>query len=275
MKIIDTHTHLNVEPLLSSIDEVISRAKEVGVEKVINNADSIESFSVLEDLSLRYKDFCYQAIGLFPLERKDFEKDMNALRNALRNNHNVVALGEVGLDYHYEKDEESKREQKKYFEAQIAIAKEFNLPLIIHSREADEDTFNILMNSGFENNITLHCYSGSKEMALRYIKNHKNTFFGIGGVVTFSSARRLVEVVKEVSLSNLLLETDAPYLTPSPFRGKTNEPSYLTYVIKKIAEIKELSEEEVAETLYQNAKRVYNLWADTYLFAKVTAIYLS
>ena len=109
MKIIDTHTHLNVEPLLSSIDEVISRAKEVGVEKVINNADSIESFSVLEDLSLRYKDFCYQAIGLFPLERKDFEKDMNALRNALRNNHNVVALGEVGLDYHYEKDEESKK----------------------------------------------------------------------------------------------------------------------------------------------------------------------
>ena len=133
------------------------------------------------------------------------------------------------------------------------------MPLIIHSREADEDTFNILMNSGFENNITLHCYSGSKEMALRYIKNHKNTFFGIGGVVTFSSARRLVEVVKEVPLSNLLLETDAPYLTPSPFRGKTNEPSYLTYVIKKIAEIKELSEEEVAETLYQNAKRVYNL----------------
>ena len=112
-------------------------------------------------------------------------------------------------------------------------------------------------------------------MALRYIKNHKNTFFGIGGVVTFSSARRLVEVVKEVSLSNLLLETDAPYLTPSPFRGKTNEPSYLTYVIKKIAEIKELSEEEVADALYQNAKRVYNLWADTYLFAKATATFLS
>ena len=261
MNIIDTHTHLNVYDFEEDIDEVIERAKEVGVKKVINNGDTLGSFEPINNLARKYNDFCYSALGIFPdAGTGNNEKDIIRLEEELKNATNLVAIGEIGLDFHLNKTKELKERQKDLFRRQIEVAKKFNLPIIIHSRDADEETFNLLMESKFEGNITLHCYSGSVELARRYIANHKNTFFGIGGVVTFKNARRLVEVVEGIDLEHLVTETDAPYLAPVPHRGTRNEPSYLIETIAKIAEIKQMDIETVANKLYENAKRVYNLW---------------
>lgn len=256
-KIIDTHTHLNSEQLYLLREEIYKDCRNKGIEKVINNADSIDSFRVIDELAQEYPTFSYSAIGIFPCEGKVLEEDIASLKKALKEVHNVVAVGEIGLDYYYGKDDKEK--QQALFKAQIEVAKEFDLPLIIHSRDADEDTFNILMNADFKNDITLHCYSGSYQLAERYIRNHPNTFFGIGGVLTFKNARRLVEVVEHIDLSHLLLETDAPYLAPVPYRGQMNKPQYTIEVLAKIAEIKKLNIDEVASSIYETSKRVYKL----------------
>lgn len=260
MKIIDTHTHLNDEGLYKDREDIIKRSKLAGVEKVINNGDSFESFDVINSLAKEYPDFCYSAIGLFPTAKySDLSEEIRKLNEKLDEAVNLVAIGEIGLDYHLDNSLETKNKQKELFKAQIEVARERKLPIIVHSRDAEADTFNTIIDSKFPYDVILHCYSASFQMALRYLRHKKNVYFGIGGVLTFKNAVKLVEVVKRVPPDHFVLETDAPYLTPHPFRGKRNDPSYIVYTLKKMAELLNRDENELAEEIYLRSKEIYNL----------------
>lgn len=260
MKIIDTHTHLNDEGLYKDREDIIKRSKLAGVEKVINNGDSFESFDVINSLAKEYQDFCYSAIGLFPTTKySDLSEEIRKLNEKLDEAVNLVAIGEIGLDYHLDNSLETKNKQKELFKAQIEVARERKLPIIVHSRDAEADTFNTIIDSKFPYDVILHCYSASFQMALRYLRHKKNVYFGIGGVLTFKNAVKLVEVVKRVPPDHFVLETDAPYLTPHPFRGKRNDPSYIVYTLKKMAELLNRDENELAEEIYLRSKEIYNL----------------
>ncbi len=260
MKIIDTHTHLNDESLYKDREDIIKRSKLAGVEKVINNGDSFESFDVINSLAKEYPDFCYSAIGLFPTtEYSDLSEEIRKLNEKLDEAVNLVAIGEIGLDYHLDNSLETKNKQKELFKAQIEVARERKLPIIVHSRDAEADTFNTIIDSKFPYDVILHCYSASFQMALRYLRHKKNVYFGIGGVLTFKNAVKLVEVVKRVPPDHFVLETDAPYLTPHPFRGKRNDPSYIVYTLKKMSELLNRDENELAEEIYLRSKEIYNL----------------
>jgi TatD DNase family protein len=154
---------------------------------------------------------------------------------------------------------ETKEKQKSLFNAQIKVAEKHNLPLIIHSRDAEADTFNTLIDSHFKGNVTLHCFSGAFQMALRYLRHKDNVYFGIGGVLTFKNAQRLVEVVQKVPEDHFVLETDSPFLTPEPFRGRLNEPANIVYVLDKMAELLHKDKEQLAEEIYQRSLSVYNI----------------
>ncbi|MFA6796159.1 MAG: TatD family hydrolase [Bacilli bacterium] len=260
MRIIDTHTHINDEKLFKDRKEVIERAKLAGVNKVINNGDSFESFKVIGQLAEEYPDFCYSALGIFPGEgTENIDEDIDRLRSMIKQTKNVVAIGEIGLDYYWDKNKEKKDQQKELFKRQIALAEELDLPIIVHSRDAEADTLNIILNSKFKGNVTLHCYSGSFQMANRYLRHKKNVYFGIGGVLTFKNARKLVEVVQKVNPENFLLETDAPYLSPVPHRGERNEPAFIVKTLEKMAELLDRDEEDLSEEIYQRSLKVYRI----------------
>ncbi len=260
MKIIDTHAHLNEERLFSTRAEVIKRAKDQGVCKVINNADSLQSWKVIDRLAQEYPDFCYSALGFFPDEGTgDVNKDVELLEKALQNTHNLIAIGEIGLDYHTDNSKETKQRQKELFNAQIEVAKKHKLPIIVHSRDAEADTLNTILDADIEGPVTLHCFSGAFQMALRYLRHKKNIYFGIGGVLTFSNAQRLVEVVQKVPSDHFVLETDSPFLSPMPFRGQLNEPSRITLVLDKMAQLLNRNKEELAEEIYKRSLEIYGL----------------
>jgi len=260
MKIIDTHTHLNAEQLYNDRQEVIERAKQNGVVKVINNGDTFDSFQVIGKLAEEYPSFCYSAIGLFPgMGTSEVNQDISRVKNIIQNTKNVVAIGEIGLDYYWEKDAQKREEQRVLFKKQIALASELHLPIIIHSRDADADTLNILLNSDFDENIILHCYSGSFQMANRYLNHNKKVYFGIGGVLTFKNARRLVEVVQRVDSKHFVLETDAPFLSPVPYRGTRNEPAYIVKTLEKLAELLNRDKYDLADEIYERSLRIYNI----------------
>lgn len=259
MRIIDTHTHLNDVAFENDIANVITRAKEKGVIKVINSTDTLASFERVKKLSVLYPDFCYGTYGVHPNEVSG-EKDYIELEKVIKDKTiNLVGVGEIGLDYHYNPSDENKELQKKIFVEQIKIAEKYNLPIVIHSRDADFDTFEIVTKLQVKVPVVLHCYSGSYELAMRYISNGIDIHFGIGGVITFKNAKRLVEVVEKISVERLLLETDAPYLAPTPYRGQRNEPSYLEEVVKKISQLKDIDENELSEQLINNTNKVFRI----------------
>lgn len=260
MKIIDTHTHMNEARLYKDRIHIYQKAIESGVVKVINNADTFESYRPINDLAQEFPSFCYSAIGIFPTAGSgNLNEDLLKLEEGLNSVHNLVAVGEIGLDYHMDNSKETKHNQKELFNAQIKVAEKHNLPLIIHSRDAEADTFNVLIDSGFAGNVTLHCFSGGFQMALRYLRHKKNIYFGIGGVLTFKNAQRLVEVVQKVPEDHFVLETDAPFLTPEPLRGKLNEPANVTYVLDKLAELLHKDKDQLADEVYQRSLKIYGI----------------
>ena len=236
--LIDSHCHL----LASEYQDVHSEIKDAinkGIEKLIINGYDVASSKEAVELSKEYKEV-YAAVGIGP-ENIDgvTDNDLIVIQN-LAKEKKTVAVGEIGLDYYWTK--ENKEEQIKVFKRMLNIAKENNLPVIIHSRNSISDIYKIVK----EYNITgiMHCYSGSKEMAKEFIK--LGFLIGIGGVVTFKNAKEIKEVVKSINIENISLETDSPYLTPEPFRGKKNNPSNLKFIASKIAELKGVSSDEVA-----------------------------
>lgn len=256
--IIDAHTHINCDELYQERKEIIQRAIDNKVMAVFNTADSLNSFKNIDILQKEYSNYCYGVYGIHP----EFASSTNFTEveeEIIKRKNIIKAIGEIGLDYHYPINETEKNNQKDIFISQICLAKKLNLPIVIHSRDADKDTFDILCQYAQDMKVYLHCYSGSYEMAKEYIKKIPNILFGVGGIVTFKNAKKLVEVVEKIDLKYFLTETDAPYLTPVPFRGKQNEPSYLIYVINKISELKNMNEVKVEEILFENAREFFDL----------------
>ena len=247
---IDTHCHISID-YYDDITMLIDKIKNSGVTKVIVNGCDMKSNLEVLKLVKQY-DIVYGAIGFHPTELDNFsESDLDWLDEHINDN-KIVALGEVGLDYHY--DNTDKNQQKKVFKKQLEIAKKHCKPVIIHSRDASLDTYNILKEYTLKG--TLHCYSGSLEMALEFIK--LGYLIGVGGVVTYKNAKNIVNVIKNIDLEYILLETDSPYLTPEPYRGSKNDPSYIPVIAKKISEIKNEDIQIVAKTTIDNSYRLFD-----------------
>lgn len=246
---IDTHCHLSKEDY-DDIDKVIMEDKEADVDKIVVSGCSREAIDEVMSFKDKY-DMVYVTIGYHP-EYADSvrEEDLDYLKSLLAKK-KVVGIGEIGLDYHYTK--ENKDKQIWLFEEQLKIAEKFNLPVVIHSRDATQDTINTLKK--YKVKGIIHCFSGSLETAKIYIS--MGFLLGIGGVVTFKNSK-LKDVVKEIPIDSIVLETDSPYLTPVPYRGKVNSSKYLEYIANFIADIKNISLEELAEITSKNASSLFD-----------------
>ncbi|MBR3229898.1 MAG: TatD family hydrolase [Bacilli bacterium] len=248
---IDTHCHILKEDY-DNQDEVIKNMKESII--IVSGASPKDTEEIIE-LIEKYKNV-YGTIGIHPEYAKTYkEEDIKKLEKYITHP-KIVGIGEIGLDYHY--GEEDKENQKELFIKQINLANKYNKTIVIHSRDAKEDTYNIIEKyKNKETKCNMHCYSYDLEMAKKLTQN--DITLGIGGILTFKNEKTLKEIVKEIDLKYLLLETDSPYLTPEPFRGKKNEPQNIKYVAKTISEIKEIDEKIVLKEITKNAIRQFNL----------------
>lgn len=247
--LMDTHFHLD---LTCDIETILMDAEKNNVKKFIISGCDKKSIRDGLEIVNRYENV-YMTIGFHPDEVDDINNDdLLYIEKLVNNNRKIIGIGEIGLDY-YHNDLNIDR-QKEYFEKQILIAKKFNLPIVVHTREATEDTYEILKK--YDVKGVLHCYSGSLEMAKLYME--KGYMFGIGGVLTFKNSK-LKDVVKEIPLQNIILETDSPYLAPEPKRGSVNEPKNIKLIANCLAKVKEISIEEVTEITTTNAKRLFDL----------------
>lgn len=247
--IFDTHAHYDDEAFNEDREELLGLLQNKGVSHVLTcGTDLMSSYRSLQ-LAQKY-DFIYCAMGFHPEDIAEERKgDLDVIRDLLKSEPKAVAVGEIGLDYHYD-DGAPREEQIDLFRRQIEMAKELDLPVVVHDRDAHEDTFNILKEMRPKG--VVHCFSGSVEMAKEYVK--LGFYIGVGGVVTFKNARKAVEVVEAVPVESILLETDCPYMAPTPFRGQRNDSSLISYVAEKIAEIKGLTPQEVCDITNKNAK---------------------
>lgn len=248
---IDTHSHYDCVQFEDDRHQKIQSIFDNGVKKIITCATNFEDAKKVLELCSEF-DEMYAAIGIYPHETAKYSWDEQRLTDLL-NNKKVVALGEIGLDYH--SDESPKSVQLEWVNNQLSLANKLNLPVSFHDREAHMDTLNVLKKHKPKGSV--HCFSGSVEMAREIVK--LNMFIGVGGVVTFKNARVLVDVVADTPIEHILLETDAPYLSPVPFRGHINRSDYLIYVANRIAEIKNMDVQSVINATEQNAVRLFNL----------------
>lgn len=251
----DTHAHLNAVQFEEDLEEVIERATSEDVSHIVVVGFDHETIKRAMELIEQY-DMIYAAIGWHPVDAIDMtEEDLNWIRE-LSQHPKVVAIGEMGLDYYWDKS--PKEIQKDVFRKQIQLAKEVNLPIIIHNRDATEDVVKILQEeNASEVGGIMHCFTGSLEVAKQCME--MNFYISFGGPVTFKNAKKPKEVVKEIPMDRLLIETDCPYLTPHPYRGKRNEPSYVRYVAEQISELRGVSYEEIAEKTSDNAMKVFGI----------------
>ena len=246
---IDTHCHI-VSEYYDDIDEVIKNVIDNGVLKIIINGYNMQSNREVLELVKKY-DIVYGALGIQPEELYDYNDDSLKFIEEHINDEKIIAVGEIGLDYHYDTDKEL---QKELFKRQLEIAYKYNKPVIIHSRDCIQETYNILKESKVKG--TMHCYSGSVEMALKFVE--LGFLLGIGGVSTFKNANRIVDVIKNISLEYIVLETDAPYLSPEPYRGKRNEPCNVSVILKRICEIKCIDYKEASDVTTRNVFRLFD-----------------
>jgi len=251
----DTHVHLNAEQYKEDLQEVIDRAIENKVTKMLVVGFDRPTITKAMELTNEY-DFIYACIGWHPVDAIDMtEEDLQWIKE-LAAHPKVVALGEMGLDYYWDKS--PKEVQQEVFRKQIALAKELKLPIVIHNREATQDIVQILKEeNAAEVGGIMHCFSGSAETALECVK--MNFYISLGGPVTFKNAVKPKEVAASVPMERLLIETDCPYLAPHPYRGKRNEPAYVTLVAEQIAQIKEITVEEVANATMKNALKLFKI----------------
>ncbi len=234
-------------------DEVIERAKNAGIEVIITIGSDLGSNIGGIGLSERY-DSVYATVGIHPHDAKDFSDDIYHKLREWTSKEKVVAIGEIGLDYHY--DNSPRETQREVFKRQLALAKETGLPVVIHSREAKKDTLEIIKDSGIDKGV-FHCFSGDMDMAERGMA--MGFYISIAGPVTFKNSRKLREIAKAIPDDYLLIETDAPYLTPEPFRGKRNEPAYIVHIARTVSEIRGISIEDLARITTLNAKRLFRI----------------
>lgn len=270
---IDTHIHLDEEAYAADREEVIARQREAGVEAMIVPGVSAASIDGILDVCRRHKGYCFAGLGFHPQEVKaDWREQWAIIENAIRANRNeLVAIGEIGLDYYW--DTTFKAEQQELFRLQLDLAQELDLPVMIHSRDATEDTLRILKaqisNSEFSNPLrgVVHCFNGSKETALQILD--MGFYLGIGGVITFKNCK-LADTLSELNksqitnrqspiLERIVLETDGPYLAPTPHRGERNESRLMIHVAERLAEALDTTQEEIVAQTTKNAKHLFGI----------------
>lgn len=251
---IDAHAHYDDEKYDEDRDEIINSQFQNGVIAIVNASSDLESSKASFELAKKYNKI-YAVVGCHPHEADGFSEDDIEVYKEMLKNDKVVGVGECGLDYYY--DLSDRDVQKRVFHRMIEFSDENNEPLVIHSRDAVEDTLTMLRSLRHGEKTLIHCFTGAKEVAREYL--NLGYFLSIGGAVTFKNARHVVESVEYAPLDRLLLETDAPYMTPVPYRGKRNLSIYIENVVKKIAEIKNVTPEEVAEITTKNARFFYGI----------------
>lgn len=250
---IDSHCHINDKPFIDNPLEYINEAKSFGVNNFLvvgcNLKTSMEAVNIADKFSE-----CYAAIGIHPSDAKHAGKnDLKEIEKLISKK--VIAIGEIGLDYYWDKDEKIKELQRNYFISQIKLANKFNLPVSIHCRDAYGECLQILKENPVNKGGVMHAYAGSIELANEFIK--LGFYFGFGGTVTFKNAHNIKSNCKAIPLDRILLETDSPYLTPVPYRGETNHSKYLSYIRDEIADIKNLSPEEVEKITTSNFEKLF------------------
>lgn len=256
MELIDSHAHLDGEKFADDRAAVVERALAAGVVKIITMGDSLESSARSVALTEEF-DPVYAAVGIHPEEAQPMTTATDDRLAAWAAQEKVVAIGEIGLDYYWEKDEEKRALQRAIFVRQLDLARQLRLPVCIHDREAHGDMMKILKTEGRGLRGVLHCYSGSWEMAAELLKG--DWYFGIDGPLTYKNAAKLPEIVQRLPAESILVETDSPYLSPMPFRGKRNEPAHVLYVAKKAAELRSESLEAFARATRENTRDLYGI----------------
>ena len=260
MRIFDTHAHYDDTAFDKDREELLHNLiSRENVDAIVNVACDLKSTKTSLELAKSH-DFIYATAGVHPDDVGELnDEHLNWLRQLAKNEDKIVAIGEIGLDYYWNK--EAKKIQKHWFIEQLELAKELALPIVIHSRDAAADTLEII--KSYRNDqltLNMHCFSYSIELAEQYLD--MGYYLGIGGVVTFKNAKKLKEIVTYMPLDRILLETDAPYLTATPFRGKRNDSGKIKYVVEEIAKLKNLSTKEVLEKTWENACKFYNVDLD-------------
>lgn len=247
--LVDTHCHIFRE-YFEDIDEIIQNSMSNGVRMIIVNGTNRRDNEEVLELVKRY-DIVYGALGIQPEEINDYTEDNLKFIEEHIDDDKILAVGEIGLDYHYECNKEL---QKELFKKQLDIAKRHNKPVIVHSRDCIMETYNILKETNVKG--IMHCYSGSVEMAKKFVE--LGFLFGIGGVSTFKNASKILDVIKNISLEYIVLETDAPYLSPEPYRGKRNEPCHVSVILKKICEVKGIDYKDASDVTTRNVFRLFD-----------------
>ena len=255
--IFDSHAHYDDEAFNEDREALLGSMQANGVGTILNACSTWNSVKSTLELMDKYP-FVYGALGIHPSNIEDMNEERFAKIKELLSHPKAVAVGEIGLDYYWDKEDDVQKKQREWLSCQLSLAADLKKPVVIHSREAAKDTCDVMAASGAKDlQGVVHCFSYAKEMAREFMK--WDYYFGIGGVITFKNAKRLKEVVEYVPMDRILLETDCPYLAPVPYRGKRNSSLHLPYVAQAIAEIRGITAEEVVEITQNNAKRLFNI----------------
>lgn len=249
--LIDTHSHID---MLEDMEGAIKNAAECGVNKIILPCAYPGDLEKIYETAEKYENV-FALLGVHPTEAKDWDDLLIDKIKTLAKSSKIIGIGEIGLDYYWDKSFNDL--QKDIFIKQIKLANELNLPICVHDREAHKDTFDILKEHNKNSTVVMHCFSGSVEFARECVK--EGWYLALGGVVTFKNAIKMKEVAKDIPLDKLLLETDSPYLTPVPYRGKENQPAYVKYVAEEIAKLRGITFDEIADITTRNAEKVYEI----------------
>ena len=255
--IADSHCHLDYSNLYDQLDQVVKRAQINQVKYLLTICTTLESFKKIILIIEKYEDI-YGTFGIHPHESKKYKNvDLDYIINLKKKYKKVIGIGETGLDFYYNYSD--KKIQKKSFIEHIHAASQLNIPLIVHSRNAEIETYEILKSEKNNSNlkVLIHCFTGSKNFAKKLID--MNCYISVSGVITFKNSTELAETVSSIPIENLLVETDSPYLTPIPYRGKINEPSYIVHTVEKLSEIKKISKEQVISNTTYNFKNLFEL----------------
>ena len=254
IELVDTHTHLNDDKFADDVPDAVARARAAGVRRCINMGDTLESSKKAVELAHAYEGL-FAGVGIHPEEARELTADDDAQLAAWAEDEKVVCIGEIGLDYYWVKDEPTRELQRKIFIHQLDLARQLHLPVCIHDRDAHADTLAILKKEGQGIPTVLHCYSGSVEMAREFLK--LGCYLGTDGPLTFKNASKLLNVIRDMPLDRLLVETDAPYMAPVPMRGKRNEPAFVRFIAEKVAELRSMTLADVARATTTNAEAIY------------------
>ena len=255
--IIDSHCHLDNPNLCNQLDEVVKRAESNQIKNLLTICTTLESFEKIKLIIKKYKNI-YGTFGIHPHESEKYTQVDSKFILNIKNKHNkIIGIGETGLDFYYNYSE--KEIQKKSFIEHISAASQLNIPIIVHSRNAEVDTYEILKSESKNSNlkVLIHCFTGSRDFAKKLID--LNFYISVSGIITFKKSTELADTVSSIPMENLLVETDSPYLAPLPYRGKDNEPSYIIHTVEKLSQIKKLPNESIVINTTNNFMKLFNL----------------